>query len=43
MDVREALSRCEDPTLGWSMQFWVTIADPVVSQLDSTLQFEAAS
>ncbi|ORY26583.1 hypothetical protein BCR39DRAFT_540643 [Naematelia encephala] len=29
MDVREALSRCEDPTLGWSLQFWVTIADPV--------------
>lgn len=43
MDVREALSRCEDPTLGWSMQFWVTIADPVVSQLGRTLQFEAAS
>ena len=32
MDVREALSKCEDPALGWSMQFWVTIAsDPSVS------------
>lgn len=30
MDVREALAKCEDPTLGWSLQFWVTIADPVV-------------
>ncbi|EIW69920.1 hypothetical protein TREMEDRAFT_38591 [Tremella mesenterica DSM 1558] len=29
MDVRDALSRCEDPTLGWSLQFWVTIADPL--------------
>ena len=42
MDVREALSRCEDPTLDWSMQFWVTIADPVVSQL-GTLRSETAS
>lgn len=31
MDVQEALAVCEDPTLGWSLQFWVTIADPVVS------------
>jgi hypothetical protein len=32
MDVRDALAKCEDPALGWSLQFWVTIADPVVSQ-----------
>ena len=31
MDVREALAKCEDPALGWSLQFWVTIADPSVS------------
>lgn len=31
MDVREALAKCEDPTLGWSLQFWVTIADPLVN------------
>lgn len=30
MDVKEALARCEDPTLGWSLQFWITLADPVV-------------
>jgi hypothetical protein len=29
--VRDALAKCEDPALGWSLQFWVTIADPVVS------------
>ncbi|ORX41049.1 hypothetical protein BD324DRAFT_575172 [Kockovaella imperatae] len=28
MDIRDALAKCEDPTLGWSLQFWVTIADP---------------
>ena len=33
MDVSEALSKCDDPTLGWSMTFWVTIADPVVRGL----------
>jgi hypothetical protein len=31
MDVRELLAQCEDPTIGWASQFWVTIADPVVS------------
>lgn len=31
MDVRDALARCEDPGLGWSLQFWITIEDPVVS------------
>jgi hypothetical protein len=31
LQVKEALARCEDPTLGWSLQFWITIADPVVS------------
>lgn len=31
MDVRDVLAKCEDPALGWSMQFWVTIADPLVS------------
>jgi len=31
MNVRDALARCEGPTLGWSLQFWVTIADPIVS------------
>lgn len=31
MGVKEALARCEDPTLGWSLQFWITIADPIVS------------
>ena len=31
MEVHEALAKCEDPTLGWSLRFWVTIADPVVS------------
>jgi hypothetical protein len=30
MDVKDALASCEDPTLGWSLQFWITIADPVV-------------
>ncbi|KAL7423882.1 hypothetical protein Q5752_001467 [Cryptotrichosporon argae] len=29
MNVQEALARCEDPGLSWSLQFWVTIADPV--------------
>lgn len=33
MDVREALKKCQDPKLGWSLQFWVTIADPVVRPL----------
>lgn len=31
LQVKDALARCEDPTLGWSLQFWITIADPVVS------------
>lgn len=30
MDIREALEKCDDPALGWSLQFWVTIADPIV-------------
>ncbi|GMK54712.1 hypothetical protein CspeluHIS016_0112980 [Cutaneotrichosporon spelunceum] len=29
IDVREALSKCVDPSMAWSMQFWVTIADPL--------------
>jgi hypothetical protein len=33
MDVREALAQCEDPALGWSLQFWATIADPLVSRI----------
>lgn len=33
LDVRDVLAKCEDPVLGWSMQFWVTIADPLVSRL----------
>ncbi|WWD20651.1 hypothetical protein CI109_105127 [Kwoniella shandongensis] len=33
MDVRDALARCEDPTLGWSLQFWVTIADPLTQHV----------
>ncbi|WVF67939.1 hypothetical protein IAT40_002701 [Kwoniella sp. CBS 6097] len=33
MDVRDALARCEDPTLGWSLQFWVTIADPMTQHV----------
>lgn len=31
LGVKEALAQCEDPTLGWSQQFWITIADPNVS------------
>lgn len=31
IDVREALSKCDDPSMSWSLQFWVTIADPLVS------------
>jgi hypothetical protein len=30
IDVREELSKCADPSMAWSMQFWVTIADPLV-------------
>jgi len=42
MDVREALAKCEDPALGWSMTFWVTIADPVVSSVpDLNLQMKS--
>lgn len=37
MDVRELLAQCEDPTIGWASQFWVTIADPVVSPMTSVL------
>lgn len=37
MDVRDVLAKCEDPALGWSMQFWVTIADPLVSLRFSAL------
>ncbi|WVQ85889.1 hypothetical protein IAT38_008057 [Cryptococcus sp. DSM 104549] len=33
LDVRDALARCEDPTLGWSLQFWVTIADPLTQHV----------
>ncbi|WRT70639.1 uncharacterized protein IL334_007637 [Kwoniella shivajii] len=33
MDVRDALAKCEDPTLGWSLQFWVTIADPLTQHV----------
>ncbi|WVQ70683.1 hypothetical protein IAR50_000205 [Cryptococcus sp. DSM 104548] len=29
LDVRNALATCEDPTLGWSLHFWVTLADPL--------------
>ncbi|KLT38761.1 hypothetical protein CC85DRAFT_252382 [Cutaneotrichosporon oleaginosum] len=29
IDVREELSKCDDPSMAWSMQFWVTIADPL--------------
>lgn len=35
MDVRELLAQCEDPTIGWASQFWVTIADPVVDPIAS--------
>lgn len=30
VDVREMLSHCDDATMSWSLQFWVTIADPLV-------------
>ena len=30
MDMRGALAKCEDPRLGWSLQFWITIVDPLV-------------
>jgi hypothetical protein len=33
MDMRGALAKCEDPRLGWSLQFWITIVDPVVCLL----------
>lgn len=33
MDMRGALAKCEDPRLGWSLQFWITIVDPVVRPL----------
>ncbi|WVR08594.1 hypothetical protein IAU60_005649 [Kwoniella sp. DSM 27419] len=33
LDVRDALAQCEDPTLGWSLQFWVTIADPLTQHV----------
>ncbi|WWC92229.1 uncharacterized protein L201_007183 [Kwoniella dendrophila CBS 6074] len=33
LDVRDALAKCEDPTLGWSLQFWVTIADPLTQHV----------
>ncbi|WOO78826.1 Rho GTPase-activating protein 39 [Vanrija pseudolonga] len=29
VDVREMLSHCDDATMSWSLQFWVTIADPL--------------
>lgn len=31
MAVKDALAQCEDPQLGWSLQFWITIEAPVVS------------
>lgn len=31
MDVRDIISKCEDASMSWSLQFWVTIADPQVS------------
>lgn len=33
--VEDALATCEDPALGWSLQFWVTLADPLVSAVAS--------
>lgn len=36
VDVRDDLAKCEDPALGWSMQFWITIADPLVRSLSAT-------
>nr|ODN96050.1 hypothetical protein L204_03741 [Cryptococcus depauperatus CBS 7855] len=33
LDVKDALAKCEDPTLGWSLQFWVTIADPLTQHV----------
>lgn len=30
IDVRDTLSKCDDPSMSWSLQFWVTIADPLV-------------
>ncbi|GFZ48162.1 hypothetical protein JCM24511_05910 [Saitozyma sp. JCM 24511] len=33
LQVKDALGRCEDPTLGWSLQFWITIADPVTQHV----------
>lgn len=31
--VEDALATCKDPALGWSLQFWVTLADPLVSSV----------
>ncbi|OXC68647.1 hypothetical protein AYX13_02852 [Cryptococcus neoformans] len=31
--VEDALATCEDPALGWSLQFWVTLADPLTQHV----------
>lgn len=31
MSIQQALAQCHDPTLGWTLRFWVTVADPAVS------------
>ncbi|ODN99485.1 hypothetical protein L198_03329 [Cryptococcus wingfieldii CBS 7118] len=33
LDVQDALAKCEDPTLGWSLHFWVTLADPLTQHV----------
>lgn len=37
LDMQSALARCEDASLSWSLQFWVTLADPVVSSCTLTM------
>lgn len=35
MSIQQALAQCHDPTLGWTLRFWVTVADPSVSRARS--------
>jgi hypothetical protein len=33
VNIRDIVAKCEDASMSWSLQFWVTIADPMVRAL----------
>lgn len=41
LNIRDIVSKCEDASMSWSLQFWVTIADPQVRHVSYSLHSHA--